>query len=115
MLLENKNLSVKLTLQDRLSVRKWLAYMEAFGSSSNDERFMKGWQGAIKIVQAFECDFWPSLADDKKTGLTERQTFEAWLDVDLDKETDTRIGNVILWVAGEVAQYISELDKLPKN
>ncbi len=111
---ENEKLSATFTVPDRLTVRQWLAYMDAVGPF-DAERYVRAWRGAMQLITSCECPFWPEPDAEVVKNLDPKQALLVKLAIDFDQVTDIRIGRVVQWIGGAVASHVAMLDEVPKN
>lgn len=83
---------------DKPTVRQQLGYFSASATIDGDKFLENAWTAAKSMIIApsWKCEVMP-------------------LDADLDKVTDPRATEVILWAGMKVREYMNGLDQLPKN
>jgi hypothetical protein len=90
--------SARIIIPDKPTVRQQLAYFSAARPLADDVDWLKLWQGAIGLSEVWSCELIPNPAE-----------------LDLDKETDPKITEVIAWAASNVRKYMLKLGEIPKN
>lgn len=93
--MKNEKLGARLVIPDAPTVRQQLAYFSEVGLAKGRELFERFWLGAKAIITEWECD--------------------VPLDVDIDKATDAKTAEVIIWAGLQVKIYMDGLDNVPKN
>ena len=94
---KNDELGVSFTVPDRLTVRQQLAYFSQAGLAQRKEFIERLWLGAKNIIEDWKCDLIPDI------------------EFDLEKNTNTRVTQVIIWASLEVKKHFDALDDIPKN
>lgn len=88
---ENAELGVKFSIPEKITVRKQLEYYSA--TNETGVWFTDAWGGAKVVIESWECEAYPKL-----------------LIMDLDKVTDRKITQVILWVGARVTEHMVKLE-----
>jgi hypothetical protein len=87
----------KFTVPDHPTVRQQLRYFSAATGRDPAEKMQRFWDGAIQLIERWEC---VKLPDFK---------------VDLDTLTDPLQTDIVIWVAFQVKLFMDRLDEVPKN
>lgn len=88
--------SARFSVPDAITVKQQLRYMSAAVTAKLD--FERYWAGALVLMQDWSCDL---IKDPHK--------------LDLEKETDPRVTDVVIWAGWQVKQHVDQLGTLPKN
>lgn len=94
---KKKKPSARFVIPDKLTVRQQLDYLSAVSLKPGID-WLGLWQGAVLLIQEFECELIPSVEK-----------------LDLDKVTDPQITNVLVWVGWEVKRHMDKLEEVEKN
>ena|SRR3990172_7663486 len=95
---KNEDPKVRFTVPDKPTVRQQLEYLGAATTFGSKDLFTALWRGAQTLIQDWECKLIP---DHQKA--------------DLDKLTDLKQTEVILWVGRQVREFVNSLEEVPKN
>ena len=96
---ENAELEVAFSLPDNPTVRqqmRWKAQV-AFAEDAA-EVYEVMWERCFNLVEDWESDLIPEPGE-----------------VDLDTETDTRVAEAVMWVAGQIWAHMNGLDEIEKK
>lgn len=107
----NKELDVRFTVPDELTVRQQLQFKARVyrGAQVSDDMYIRYWEGAVGLIQDW------SGAEKNGKGYKESKTLPDPFEVDLDKETSHRVGDVLFWVGTTIAGHMYNLDNIEKN
>ncbi len=94
---KRKKPSARFTVPDRLTVRQQLNYMSAVSIRPGID-WAGLWNGAVLLMDSFECELIPSLEK-----------------LDLDQVTDPKITSVLIWAGWEVKRHMDKLEEVEKN
>lgn len=95
---KNEEVGIRFTIPERPTVKQQLIYTGACTSLMEEEWFIKRWNGAKSLIVDWECD---ALSDYKS--------------IDLEKETNPKIAEIISWVSLQTMIFMSQLEDVPKN
>lgn len=95
---ENKKLGVKFTIPDVLTVRQQLRFRSSIFLADDRDKYERFWNGAVELIDNWECELIPNL----KT-------------LDLDKETNMQITQIVQFVGNTVAGHMTTIGAVPKN
>lgn len=93
---ESEELDVSFEIPDKPTVRQQLAYKAALATGG--DWISRGWAGFLAIMQDWQCAKVPDV-----------------LALDMDKETDPDIADIVIFVSGKTINHMSELERVPKN
>jgi hypothetical protein len=96
--IKNEKLETSFTLPDVITVRMQMAYFSHIARSSGDELFLRLWKGATALLRDWQSAIVP---DPEK--------------FDVDRETDPRATELIIWAGLRVQERMNGLEQLPKN
>ena len=89
---------VRFTIPEKPTVRQQLAYLGEASVLPSAEMFLRLWEGAVALIEDWECKLLPDLQK-----------------IDIDELNDPQVTEIILWVGMECRKRMSELDNIPKN
>lgn len=97
---KNEKLGVSFTLPapETVTVRTQMAYLSEASFAYGKMFFERLWIASLTVLTDWKCELIP----DPQA-------------VDLDKETNPKITEILFWVGWEVKQYMDALEKIPKN
>lgn len=94
---KNEDLKVRFTVPDKPNVRQQLQYWGAVASLGEEDLFLALWRGAKTLIQEWHCETMKKL------------------DEDLDKTTELKQTEVIMWVGMRVREFVISLENVPKK
>jgi hypothetical protein len=95
---ENKDLNVKFSVPESMSVREYLRYISATTSFSEDfEEYARYWEGAKQLIDEWECELIPDI----NKSIDEMHT--------LDQT------NIVVWVGIQVKLHVNAIGNAEKN
>jgi hypothetical protein len=95
---ESEQYGVSFSLPAEMTVREQLGFRSRIFLNELDDFYSKYWLGALPLLEDWKCDVIPDPNE-----------------VDLDKETDKRITNIVNWVCNTVAGHVEGIEDVPPN
>jgi hypothetical protein len=95
---ENKELGVKFSLPESLTVREQLGFRERVFVSSEEDIYSRYWDGVVPLLKGWQCKLAPDPAE-----------------IDLDTETRKVVADIVHWSSNMAALHMNDLDEVPKN
>lgn len=93
----NDEANASFQVRERPTVRQQLAYIGKVTSTPDGMLFLRWWNGALDLIEKWECDIFP----DHKT--------------DLDKVTNPKVTSLLIWAGLQVQNLMGGLDEIEKN
>lgn len=94
----NDKLGLSFAVPDSVTVKKQLQFKSAISASEKVDVYEQFWKGAIVVMQDWQCALLPDPAA-----------------LDLEKETNPRVADIVVWAGNQVAAHMFSLEDVPKN
>lgn len=95
---KDEGLGLRFTIPDKPTIRQQLMFRDAILEARGKVNQIRMWEGALPLIDEWEC-----------------AELEAPELLDLDKETNPKMANIITFVAGNVAGHMTGIGAVSKN
>ena len=106
------HLEVRFTLPDKVTVRQQLQYKgRAFNTGlQSEDVYVRHWVGVQPLIGE-----WTSTQQNKDGSYKPCTAVPDPANVDLDKETDPIVADIVFWASNLAANHMAKLETVPKN